>query len=156
MVKTRIEDWTTRENLKLIEAWAKDGLTNEQIAHNMGIHRDTLYRWTNSSADIYDALKRGKEVTDYQVENALLKRALGYEYETRRVLNNGDEVIETKHVKPDVTAQIYWLKNRKPHVWSDKQHIEHKDITNKAIDFSNITDDELRAIAAHGFERGED
>lgn len=70
------------------------------------------------------ALKKGKEVVDRQVENALLKRALGYKYtETRTKTENG-EITETitieKEVIPDVTAQIFWLKNRKPEAWRDK------------------------------------
>ncbi len=58
-----------------------DGLTNEQIAHNMGITSETLRVWNNKYSAISAALKKGKEVVDRQVENALLKRALGYEYE---------------------------------------------------------------------------
>ena len=72
----------------------------------------------------YEALKKGKEIVDIQVENALLKRALGYEYMEERVEiseKDGRKVIQmTKTVPPDTTAQIFWLKNRRPDQWRDK------------------------------------
>lgn len=125
--------WITEEGLLKIEGWARDGLVDEQIAHNIGIARTTLYDWSNKHSDISDALKRGKEVTDRQVENALFKRALGYKYiETTKepVMNPktgqfefviSKEVI--KEVAGDTTAQIFWLKNRKPIEWRDKKDV---------------------------------
>ena len=114
----------------MIEGWARDGLTDEQIAYNMGIGYSTLQTWKSKYQDIRDTLKRGKEVIDRQVENALLKRALGYKYKetTRELLtdkNTGlSELVVTKVVEkevvPDTTAQIFWLKNRKPSNWKDK------------------------------------
>ena len=80
MAKGKYEYWLTKEGLLLIEGWARDGLTDEQIACNMGICRDTLIQWKKKYSDISDTLKKGKEVVDRQVENALFKRALGYEY----------------------------------------------------------------------------
>lgn len=125
MAKGKYEEWLTPEGLLLIEGWARDGLTNDQIAYNIGITAKTLYEWQNKYSEISESLKKGKEVIDRQVENALLKRALGYRYdevtyecgiETKRV---------TKEVQPDTTAQIFWLKNRKPDIWRDKQQVEH-------------------------------
>ncbi len=81
MAKGKYEDWLTTEGLIKIEGWARDGLTDEQIASNMGICRDTLIQWKKKYSDISDTLKRGKDVIDRQVENALLKRALGYSYD---------------------------------------------------------------------------
>ena len=80
MAKGKYEYWLTPEGLVLLEGWARDGLTDEQIAHNMGINKATLYRWKEKYCDICNALKIGKAVVDRQVENALLKRALGYSY----------------------------------------------------------------------------
>lgn len=112
-----------------MEAWARDGLTNDQIAHNMGVTAKTLYEWKNKYSELSNALKKGKEVVDIQVENALFKRALGYAYEETRVEKEygevAKEVTTTKTVLPDVTAQIFWLKNRRPDKWRDKQDIEH-------------------------------
>ena len=128
----KYHDWITEEGLLKIEGWARDGLTDEQIAHNIGIARTTLYDWKNKYPDISYALKKGKEVIDRQVENALLKRALGYEYEEIKQIIEKDEkgkdrkrVEKTaKQIVPDTAAQIFWLKNRKPHMWRDKREIE--------------------------------
>ena len=113
--------WITEEGLIEIEGWARDGLTNEQIAHNIGINPDTLYTWIKRFPDVSESLKRGKEVVDRQVENALFKSAIGYMYEEETVTNAGDVVTTRKYAKPNTTAQIFWLKNRKPEAWRDKQ-----------------------------------
>ena len=81
MAKGKYQEWLTPEGLLKIEGWARDGLTEEQIAENMGVGYSTLQTYKTKYQDIQDTLKRGKEVVDRQVENALLKRALGYEYE---------------------------------------------------------------------------
>jgi len=87
MAKGKYQEWLEPEKLILIEGWARDGLTDEQIAANMGIRRETLIEWKKKYPNISNTLKRGKEVVDRQVENALLKRALGYSYkETTREL----------------------------------------------------------------------
>ena len=74
--------WEThvKDKLILVEAWARNGLTDEQIAKNLGISKDTFYKYKKEHTDFSDSLKRGKEVIDIEVENALLKRALGYKY----------------------------------------------------------------------------
>lgn len=128
MAKGKYVEWLTKEGLLLIEGWARDGLTDEQIAHNMGIATKTLYNWKNDHLPILHALKKGKEVVDRLVENALLKRALGYTYEevTEEESENGmKRKVVVKEVIPDTTAQIFWLKNRKPELWRDKQQLEH-------------------------------
>lgn len=81
MAKGKYEYWLTPEGLLRLEAWARDGLVDEQIAENIGINPATLYDWKKKYPKISESLKRGKEVIDIQVENALLKRALGYAYE---------------------------------------------------------------------------
>ncbi|MDY7044418.1 helix-turn-helix domain-containing protein [Virgibacillus sp. M23] len=125
MARGKYQDWLTEEGLLKIEGWARDGLTDEQIAKNMGITPKTLYRWRDKYSQICQSLKKGKEVIDIQVENALLKRALGYKYD-EVTYEEGVEVKRvTKEVQPDTTAQIFWLKNRKPTTWRDKQDIEH-------------------------------
>ena len=127
----KYHNWITDEGLLKIEGWARDGLTDEQISHNIGIHPSTLYEWQKKHPEISEALKKGKEVIDRQVENALLKRALGYEYEEVKQIIEKDEKgkdrkrIEktVKKVIPDVTAQIFWLKNRKPNEWKDRRDV---------------------------------
>ena len=126
---TTYKDWITEEGIIKLEGMAMDGLINEQIAHNIGIHPSTLYDWQKEYPEIAHALKRGKEIIDRQVENALLKRALGYEYEEVKMVVEKDEKGNEKKrqekvirkVVPDTTAQIFWLKNRKPGEWRDRR-----------------------------------
>ena len=128
MAKGKYEYWLTPEGLLKIEGWARDGLTDEQIAESVGINPATLYVWKKKYPEISETLKRGKEVVDRQVENALLRRALGYEYEEVKEKFEGNVMTERtvtkKEVIPDVTAQIFWLKNRKRETWTDRQNIE--------------------------------
>ena len=119
--KGKYARWLEKDGLLLLAAWARDGLIDEQIAHNCGISAGTLYDWKNRFPQIAEALKKGKEVVDVQVENALLKRALGYETVEEMTEEGPDGTkIRTTRVPPDVTAQIFWLKNRMPDRWRDK------------------------------------
>ena len=102
MAKGKYEYWKSHDGLLLIEGWARDGLTDEQIAHNMGVGVSTLYKWKNAHVEIGDALKKTKEVVDRAVENALYKKALS----------------------GDTTAIIFWLKNRRPNDWRDKRETQ--------------------------------
>lgn len=127
MAKGKYHRWLEPEGLLKIEGWAKDGLTDEQIAHNMGVAYSSLRKWRDDFPAISAALKRGKEVVDRMVENALLKRALGYEYEeVKKKYENGvlvEQTVTKKEVIPDTIAQLFWLKNRKPDIWRDRQEI---------------------------------
>lgn len=124
--------WETEENLIKLKGWARAGLTDEQIAKNIGINPCTLYEWKKKSVKISKALKKGKEVVDFEVENALCKRAKGYRYkEIIKELVKNEETGEKeltvvreveKEMPPDVTAAIFWLKNRKPDVWRDRKN----------------------------------
>lgn len=132
--------------LILIEGWARDGLTDEQIAKNLGIAYSTFREYKNKYSALSAALKKGKEVIDYEVENALLKRALGYEYE-EVTYEHGEETKRVlKHVVPDTTAQIFWLKNRKPQQWRDKKDIEHSGEVNNP--YSGLTTEQLLKLAS--------
>ena len=114
------KDGELKDKLILIQGMARDGLTQQQIANNLGISIDTLIENKKKYSEFNDALKKGKEVIDFEVENALLKRALGYEYEEETYENGILTKKVKKHVAPDTTAQIFWLKNRKPNTWKDK------------------------------------
>ena len=126
--KGKFEEWLTEDGLTTVEGWARDGLTDEQIAHNIGIAERTFTDWKDRFPAISAALKKGKAPVDIQVENALLKRALGYDYEeiTTEIFDMPDGTQRkhirkvTKMVVPDTTAQIFWLKNRRPDKWRDK------------------------------------
>ena len=129
MAKGKYQEWLTQGGITRLEAWARDGLTDEQLAAKIGITATTLYDWKNKYPVISEALKRGKEVVDVEVENALLKRAMGFEYTETRTETADDGTVKTivmqKTMLPDTTAQIFWLKNRRPAVWRDKQQVEH-------------------------------
>ena len=155
MATSKYKDWLTEDGLLRLAAWARDGLTDEQIASNIGISRSTLGEWRKKYPDISDTLKREKEIIDVQVENALLKRALGYTFTetTRERVNDYDpdtgekigthlEITKTveKEVQPDTTAQIFWLKNRKPETWRDKKDIG---VEGSLKTESSLTDEEL-------------
>lgn len=158
MASGKYQEWLTPEGLLKIEGWARDGLTDEQIAHNMGIAKKTIYEWKKKYGDICDSLKRGKEVVDREVENALLKRALGYSY--NEVTQEADELgdlsvtkVVTKQVSPDVTAQIFWLKNRKPGQWRDRKETEifgGLEVQNKSNPYDELTAEELRKLIDSG------
>lgn len=142
MALSKINEWLEKDKLILLEGWARDGLTDEQIAKNMGIVPSTLYEWKKKSKEFSETLKKGKEVVDFEVENALLKRALGYEYE-EETYENGILIKKVKkQVAPDTTAMIFWLKNRKKTQWREKVEVVKTDDDLQKINknVSNIAD----------------
>ena len=125
VAKGKYQKWLLKENLLLLEGWARDGLTDEQIAKNIGITLSTFYEWKKKYSDFSESLKKGKEVVDYEVENALLSSAL----------------------EGNTTAQIFWLKNRRPDKWRDKQKEETDTTSLNKLDniLKEIKDDALRS-----------
>lgn len=143
MAKGKYQEWLEPDGLLKLKAWARDGLTDEQIAKNMGVSVKTLFNYKTNHLPILHALKRGKEIVDIEVENALLNNARGFKY-TEQVISTRREVLYEdgkrikeisepviveveKYKQPETTAQIYWLKNRRPDKWRDKQYIEDTD-----------------------------
>lgn len=138
MAKSKAEKWLEPDGLLRIEGWARDGLTEEQIAKNMGVSRSTLSDYKVKYPDILRAIKNSKEVADREVENALFNKATGYTVKLKKPMKvrhveydevSGRKVAEYEkieyieeevHVPADTTAQIFWLKNRKPNEWRDK------------------------------------
>ena len=145
MAKSKVGYWLTSDGLTLLAGWAREGLTDEQIAKNINISRSTLSEWKKSYPDISDTLKKGKEIIDYEVENALYQKCLGYsikvlknikikkvdyDIETGRRIRETEEIKEVYdeiHIPADTTAQIIWLKNRKPDKWREKPQEQCKD-----------------------------
>lgn len=127
--------------LGLVEGWKRDGLTDEQIARNLGVSKHTLIKWKKNIPDFLDAIKKGKEVSDYELENALHKRAVGYYYEEETVTNKGDVVKIKKYEHANSTSLIFALKNRLPHKYRDKveQEISQKNIE---INIGEYNDDD--------------
>lgn len=130
MAKGKYQRWLDPDGLILLEGWARWGLTEEQIAKNCGCSASTLREWKKAFPAISAAIKKGKEVVDLEVENALFKRATGYmttevieELVTDKRTGQSELKVTrriTKEVPPDTTAQIFWLKNRKPDKWRDR------------------------------------
>lgn len=109
MAKGKVEYWLTSDGLTLLGGWAREGLTDEQIADKCKINVATLYRWKNKHCEICEALKKNKDIVDYEVENALLDQAR----------------------KGNITAIIYWLNNRRPDQWRNKQDKNNNDSLTK-------------------------
>lgn len=124
MAKGKINKWLEKDKLILLEGWARDGLIDEQIAKNIGIATSTFYEWKKKSKEFSEALKKGKEIVDFEVENALLKKALGYTITIKEEKLDKDGCVHTLekdvYIPPDTTAQIFWLKNRQVKKWRDK------------------------------------
>ena len=120
MAKTTYTDWEADEKILLLQGWARNGLTNEQIASNMDIVVSTLWEWRKKSPKISNALKIGKDEADIQVENALYKAAL----------------------EGNTTAMIFWLKNRRSKDWRDKiqQEITTESAVKLVIDNNELSE----------------
>lgn len=152
----KYHEWLTEEGLLKLEGWARDGLVDKQIAENIGVSERTLTRWKEEHPSILSALKKGKEVVDRQVENALLKRALGYSHDEvthERQYNPETGEVElvpvkvvTKEVQPDTTAQIFWLKNRRPDKWRDRKELD-ANVNHSNNPFQELSVDELKKLA---------
>lgn len=131
--QTLYEKLDIKDKLGLVEGWKRDGLTDEQIAHNLGVSKHSLIKWKKEKPDFSDAIKKGKEVSDYELENALHKRATGYYYKEETVTNKGDVVEIEKYEHANPTSLIFALKNRLPAKYRDKVEQE---VTQRNIDLN--------------------
>ncbi|MGJ8370247.1 helix-turn-helix domain-containing protein [Staphylococcus capitis] len=134
--KTLYEKLDIQSKLDLVEGWKRDGLTDEQIARNFGVNIKTLMKWKDEKTEFMEAIKKGKEVSDYELENALHKRAVGYYYEEETVTNAGKVVKVKKYEHANPTSLIFALKNRLPNKYRDKVEQE---VTQRNIEI-NIGD----------------
>ena len=143
---TKADEWLQPEKLLLLEDWARQGLFDAQIAKNMGIGEATLYRYKANHPEIKEALRKGKEVVDIEVENAMLKRALGYTItiNEQKVDKDGyvHDLKRDVHIPGDVTAQIFWLKNRRRQQWRDKVEVEKAETVQKIEIINDLPKDE--------------
>lgn len=122
-----VDDWLTDDALMLLECWARDGYTMMDISNRIGIDNDTFLRWKDRYPEIQKAVSKGKELVDYEVENALLKSALGYKTKEVKVTTTMryGKVVETikevtdKEIAPNVTAIQMWLYNRQKDKWKN-------------------------------------
>ena len=122
-----VDDWLTDDGLLLLESWARDGYTMTDISNKIGIDNDCFLRWKDRYPEIRKAVSKGKELVDYQVENALLKSALGYKTKEVKVTTTMryGKVVETikevtdKEIAPSVPAIQMWLYNRNKDKWKN-------------------------------------
>lgn len=132
-VNWRLAKW--RDQGALLTAWARRGLTQEEIARRMGVSRKTLQRWIREYAWIREPLQRGREIVDAEVENALLKRALGCVVIEKKYgmpsirpedLEEGETPapillgVTEKEIPPDPRSAMFWLTNRMPEAWKNR------------------------------------
>lgn len=122
-----VDKWLDEDGLMLIECWSRDGYTIEDIANKIGVDKKTLYDWRSQYPEIEEALRNGREIVDYKVENALLKSALGYQKKEvkvtttmryGKVVETIKEVTETEQA-PNVNAIQTWLYNRQKEKWKN-------------------------------------
>ena len=120
-----VDEWRTPMRLELLKCWARDFSLTE-VAQKIGVSIQTLKAWRDRYPDIEEAIREGKEIIDYRVENALLKRALGYTTTDVKTIisppdKNGNRAIRVekteKEIPPDTVAIMAWLNNRKPDQW---------------------------------------
>lgn len=104
------------------------GATDIEVADFLEVDVRTLHRWKGEHEEFCHALKAGKAVSDERVERSLFARATGYEHDEVDIRVVAGALVQTpirKYYPPDTTAAIFWLKNRKPAEWRDKQEVEH-------------------------------
>ena len=129
--KTNKYETIIQPRLSEIQQWCEEGLTNDVICQRLGIAESTWYDCQKNNAVLLELVHASKSVIDTKVENALLKTALGYEYEEIKTVIEEDKngkkrtrVEKTKkHMPPNPTAQAFWLKNRKREEWSERKEI---------------------------------
>lgn len=139
-------DWLEEDRLMLLACWSRDGFTYNDIAKKIGIAPRTLRNWRDKHPEIAEALRGGREIIDYKVENALLKSALGYKTKEVKITTiiRGGQVVETqketvtKEQAPNVSACQCWLYNRLPKKW--------KNMNSRANILDNIADDEDASV----------
>ena len=149
-------DTHVRPKLLLVQAWARNGLIDKDIAKNLGISVASFHSYKKIHLEFLESLKRSKDEADVIVENSLYKRANGYTYDeiTSELLttvaadgSTSKDLTVTKIVRKEVagdtTAQIFWLKNRKPDDWRDRQNIEHTGKMSLDVDIERMGDNEI-------------
>ena len=138
-------------DLGMIRKLAELGMTNEEIAYILGIAPSTIYEYQKEHPEFSESLKKGKAVADEKITRSLYERALGYYHKEDKIfLHEGKPVIvpTIKHYPPEVAALIYWTKNRMPGIWRDKVEFSGNVKTRPDLDYSKLSDEELRQLIA--------
>lgn len=132
---TKYDEWLTEDGLELITNWAAKGCTNAEIANNMGIGNSTFFTWQNQFTELREAIKKGRKLSIQFIENKFFQTAFGGVEEVTEVVEektvidhkgNEHKVIDrkttTRKLAPNVTAQIFYLKNKAG--YSDNPQVE--------------------------------
>lgn len=190
MARAEYKKWQEPDNLIKLQGWARDGLTNEQIAQKIGVRRETISVWCSKYPNIANALKKGKEVIDYEIENSLISTMKKHKIKTTtyKMVKKDDLVLKAERTKfmnmfkldhpdatkeqiliataenvavyeripmtetvaevdPNVSAMIFWLKNRRPDVYRDQTFKKLNEAqARKAIAEANISEKQLKAL----------
>lgn len=136
------------------------GAIDKDLASAFEVNEDTINEWKKVYPKFSESLKKGKEPADANVVKSLYQRAMGYKHKDLYITHHQGIIVSKdiiKHYPPDTTAAIFWLKNRQPDLWRDRQHIDHTSKDEK-IGFNLLSDDELisriNSLATKGQEGG--
>ena len=136
MAKGLYKEWLKPDRLALLSAWARDGYTDKDIAGKIGISCSTFYDWKLKHPEFAEAIKKNKEIADYEVETSLFDSARGHvrtlkkPIKVKTVKSKGGMRIEEERIEyveeqiyipPNVVAQAMWLKHRERAKWGDDQ-----------------------------------
>lgn len=157
----RPEKWKA-EYAKIVKVACSLGATDQEIADMLGVSVRTIYYWRQTKPALCAAMVVGKEEADNRVERSLYNRATGYSYQSEKIMtvargggvSDIERVAITEHVPPDVTAQIFWLKNRRKDDWRDRQQLEHTGKDGGAIETVELTPREIAQRAAFLLAKG--
>ena len=165
MAGGKYQEWLTEEGLLKVSAWARNGLSNEQIAENIGVSRKTFQEWLKKFPELKDAVKNSKEVADIHVENALFKKCLGYTVKVTKHIkvrkveysDEGKRIGETEelvpvfdevHIPADTNAQKFWLQHRKAEDWGKAVEELGREEDGGVVEIPGITPSQSPSVTA--------
>lgn len=131
------------------QAMCQLGATDRDLADYFQVTTRTIMRWQSQYPEFSAALNRGKEASDDRVERSLYSRATGYTFDSEKIFNNDGLITRVKtieHVPPDVTACIFWLKNRRPAEWRDKTDHDHNHAHTLNLQGANMSITDAQAL----------
>lgn len=131
-----------KETRRQIEFLLKKGFTDEEVAEVLGCAEQTIYKWKNKYPEFFKSVKDWKDEADVRVERSMYERAVGYSAKEDKIFCNAEGKVTIvrieKHYPPDVTAQIFWLKNRQKEHWRDRWDIDATgDLTVQVVKFAD-------------------